>query len=51
LIGGLRGHELHRRPLHRFGDRLRITKVILLAVCTENSNLDVMMVKPAEDRV
>ena len=30
LIRGLRGYELHRRPLHRLGDRLRITEVILL---------------------
>ena len=27
LIGGLRRHELHRRPLHGFGDCLRITAV------------------------
>jgi hypothetical protein len=31
LIGGLRDYELHRWPLHRFGDRLCITEVILLA--------------------
>jgi hypothetical protein len=24
LIGGLRRHELHGRPLHRFGDRFRM---------------------------
>src|SRR5262249_28519566 len=24
LIGGLRRHELHRRALHRLGDRLRV---------------------------
>jgi hypothetical protein len=32
LIGGLGRDELHRRPLHRFGDCLRITEVILLAL-------------------
>ena len=30
LIGGLCRHKLHRRPLHRLGDRLRITKIVLL---------------------
>jgi len=30
LIGGLRGHELHRRALHRLGDRLRVAEVVLL---------------------
>ena len=30
LIGSLRRHELHCRPLHRFGDRLRIAEVVLL---------------------
>jgi hypothetical protein len=29
LVCGLRGHELHRRPLHRLGDRLGITEVVL----------------------
>ena len=32
LIGGLRRDELHRWPLHRFGDRLRITEVVLLSL-------------------
>jgi hypothetical protein len=32
LIGGLRRHELHRRPLHRLGDRFGVTEVILLAL-------------------
>ena len=32
LIGGLRRHELHRRPLHRLGDRLRIAEVVLLSL-------------------
>ena len=32
LIGGLRRHELHRRPLHRLGDRLGIAEVILLSL-------------------
>ena len=32
LIGGLRRHELHRRPLHRLGNRLRITEVVLLSL-------------------
>ena len=32
LIGGLRCHELHRRPLHRLGDCLGIAKVILLSL-------------------
>ena len=32
LIGRLRRHELHRRPLHRFGDRLRIAEVVLLSL-------------------
>src|SRR6266498_178469 len=30
LIGGLRRHELHRWPLHRLGDRLRVAEVVLL---------------------
>jgi hypothetical protein len=30
LIGGLRCNELHRWPLHRLGDRLCITEVVLL---------------------
>src|SRR5215472_7505583 len=32
LAGGLRRHKLHRRPLYRFGDRLRIAEVILLSL-------------------
>ena len=32
LIGGLRRHELHCRPLHRFANRLRITKIVLLSL-------------------
>jgi hypothetical protein len=32
LIGGLGRDDLHRGPLHRFGDCLRITEVILLAL-------------------
>ncbi len=32
LIRGLRRHELHRRPLHRFSDRFSVTEVILLAL-------------------
>src|ERR1039457_3321046 len=32
LIGGLRRHELHRRALHRLGDRLSIAEVILLSL-------------------
>ena len=32
LIGGLRRHELHRRPLHRLGDCLGITQVVLLSL-------------------
>ncbi len=32
LIGGLRRHELHRRTLHRLGDRLRIAEVVLLSL-------------------
>jgi hypothetical protein len=32
LIGGLRHHELHRRPLHRLGDRLRVAEVVLLSL-------------------
>ena len=32
LIRGLRGYELHRRSLHRLGDRLRITEVVLLSL-------------------
>jgi hypothetical protein len=31
LIGGLCCHEIHRRPLHRFGNRLRIAEVVLLS--------------------
>ncbi len=31
LIRGLRRHELHRRPLHRLGDCLRIVEVVLSA--------------------
>ena len=30
LVGGLRGHKLHRWTLHRLGDRLRVAEVILL---------------------
>jgi len=30
LIGGLRRHELHRSPLHRLGDRLRVAEVVFL---------------------
>jgi hypothetical protein len=29
LLDGLRGDELHRRALHRLGDRLRVAKVVL----------------------
>jgi hypothetical protein len=32
LIGGLRRHELHRWPLHRFGNRLRVAEVVLLSL-------------------
>src|SRR6266496_4992067 len=32
LIGGLRRYELHRWPLHRLGDRLRVAEVVLLAL-------------------
>ena len=32
LFGGLGRHELHRRPLHSLGDRLGVTKVVLLAL-------------------
>jgi hypothetical protein len=32
LIGGFRGDELHRRPLHRLGDGLGITEVVLLSL-------------------
>src|SRR5436190_12558073 len=32
LLGGLRGDELHGRALHRLGDRLRITEVVLLSL-------------------
>ena len=32
LIGGLRRYELHRRPLHSLGNRLRIAEVILLSL-------------------
>ncbi len=31
LLDGLRRHELHRRSLHSLGDRLGVTKVVLLA--------------------
>ena len=31
LIGRLGGDELHRWPLHRFGDRFGIVEVVLLA--------------------
>ena len=31
LIGSLRGDKLHLRPLHGFGNRLRVTEVVLLA--------------------
>ena len=33
LVGGLGRDELHRRALHRFGDRLRIAVVVLLSLC------------------
>src|SRR5262249_9111140 len=32
LVGRLRGHELHCRPLHRLGNRLSVTEVVLLAL-------------------
>ena len=32
LIRGLGGDELHRRPLYRLGDRLRIAEVVLLSL-------------------
>ncbi len=32
LFGGLRCDELHRRPLHRLGDCLGITEVVLLSL-------------------
>src|SRR6266498_1438713 len=32
LIGGLRRYELHRWPLHRLGDRLRVAEVVLLSL-------------------
>src|SRR6266702_1902953 len=32
LIGGLGRHELHRWPLHRLGDRLRVAEVVLLSL-------------------
>ena len=32
LIGGLRRHELHRRPLHRLGNRFCVTEVVLLSL-------------------
>src|SRR5664279_976265 len=32
LIGGLRRHELHRRPLYRLGDCLGIAEVVLLSL-------------------
>jgi hypothetical protein len=31
LIGGVRGHELHRRTLYCLGNRLSVTEVVLLA--------------------
>ena len=32
LIGGLRGHEPHRRALDGLGDRLRVAEVVLLPI-------------------
>jgi hypothetical protein len=32
LIRGLGRHELHRRPLHRLGDCLRVVEVVLLSL-------------------
>jgi hypothetical protein len=32
LIGGLGGDELHRRPLHRLGNCLGVTEVVLLSL-------------------
>ena len=32
LLGGLGRDELHRRALHRLGDRLRIPEVVLLSL-------------------
>ena len=32
LIRGLCRHPLHRRPLHRLGDRLRVAEVVLLSL-------------------
>ena len=32
LLGRLRGHELHRRPLHRLGNRLSVREVVLLTI-------------------
>ena len=32
LIGGLGRHELHRRPAHRLGNRLRVAEVVLLSL-------------------
>ena len=32
LIGGLGRHELHRRPLHRLGNRLGVAEVVLLSL-------------------
>ena len=32
LLGGLGRHELHRRALHRFGNRLGIVEVVLLSL-------------------
>ena len=32
LIGGLGRDELHRRPLHRLGNRLRVAEVVLLTL-------------------
>ena len=32
LIGGLRRHKLHRWPLHRLGDRLRVAEIVLLSL-------------------
>ena len=32
LIGGLGRHELHRQPLFRLGNRLRVAEVVLLSL-------------------
>src|SRR6266704_1546333 len=32
LIGSLRRHKLHRWPLHRLGDRLRVAEIVLLSL-------------------